>query len=899
MELRPYQKDALRAVMAALKERPFALLQAPTGSGKCLGPGTSVLMYDGHVRKVEDVAVGDLLMGPDSLPREVVSLGTGTERMYTIVPIKGEPFTVNESHILSLRITGVERYHAVTAPDGRKYLAGDIVNLPVSDYLMGSKCFRHMAKGYRSGRIEFPVQDIELPIPPYILGVWLGDGNSRSPEICNVDFEVIDAWYGYAEAIGHDCRCHWQENRADIFRIKAPLGGDGRARGNMLLNALHDLDLILNKHVPHIYKTASAEERLELLAGVIDTDGYHYHDCYDLCLKQERFAKDVAFLARSLGLAAYVKPTLKTCTNTGATGEYWRISISGDLDIVPCKVKRRQASERRQKKNVLNFGFRVEDAGIGRYYGFELAGPDRRVLLGDFTVTHNTVIFAELIRNLLSSYPGMRFGVVAHRQELIVQARDRLLSAWPEGEKSVGMACAAAGPVETGRPVTVGSVQTLDRRDLPWAFDLLVADEAHRIGPVEAGGQYHSLIARNLAGNPALRVLGVTATPFRLGHGYIYGDACREGRTNVFPSLDYSITLDRLISEGWLSPWRGKKPVDMGLSLASVRTVRGDYDQRALSEEMSRPLHVESAVDAYARYGEGRTRALVFAVSLDHAARLAEAFRGAGHSAAAVHYALASRERAGTLRDFAEGRLRFLVNVGILAEGWDCPAVDLIIMCRPTKSAGLYVQMFGRGTRLSPGKKDLLVLDLAGNFDAHGDPSKPRVTWGRAGAGIPPLKCCPQCHEIVPLGARACPECGHEFDSGGPRVHGPASPEMTDFGPRRDGPREVDGWYMEPYVSRNGNRMARVEVRFADGDRVWHYLDFEARGSPRGRLAARQWWWGHASGAGREPPGKVDEALRRAGKDLVLEETLTVIEDGAGYRKVKEWSRFPGKNTIR
>jgi polar amino acid transport system ATP-binding protein/sulfate transport system ATP-binding protein len=146
-----------------------------------------------------------------------------------------------------------------------------------------------------------------------------------------------------------------------------------------------------NKHVPLRYKANSREIRLELLAGIIDSDGSPKHGCYDFISKFLQLAVDVCYVARSLGFAAYMKPCEKTC-QTGNGGTYYRVCISGDLSVVPVRIKRKKLAPRQQIKNVLRTGILVRPAGYGEYFGFELDG-DGLFLLGDFTVTHNTQLF--------------------------------------------------------------------------------------------------------------------------------------------------------------------------------------------------------------------------------------------------------------------------------------------------------------------------------------------------------------------------------------------------------------------------------------------------------------------------------------------------------------------------
>ena len=373
-----YQPETVRR----LEKHRQIIAQIATGGGKCHRIGTPILMFDGAVKNVEDVKQGDQLMGPDSSPRNVLSTCSGSEMMYRITPTKGEPYVVNESHVLSLRITGLGK-KCLNANE-KKYQTGDIVNISVSDYLKQSDTFKHCAKGWRTG-VEFSKKD--QPVPPYILGIWLGDGSSNLTHLHTADFEVMNEWIRYSLE-RNDLKLSGIYARNNCFML--PLRGSDNGKNN-LLNTLRELNVIGNKHIPFIYKTGSRNQRLEILAGLIDTDGYLHHNHYDIVFKQKALADDTAYLARSLGFAAYVKRCTKSIKSSGFSGEYYRIIISGDVDKIPCRVPRRKSSPRRQKKNVLNVGIKVEPVGIDNYYGFELDG-DHMYLMGDFTVTHNTTV---------------------------------------------------------------------------------------------------------------------------------------------------------------------------------------------------------------------------------------------------------------------------------------------------------------------------------------------------------------------------------------------------------------------------------------------------------------------------------------------------------------------------
>ena len=350
-------------------------------------------MFDGTVRAVEDILVGDLLMGPDSLPRKVLELYRGREKMYRVVPVKGDPFEVNESHILSLKKTCNESNHRTSedSRQGRKRRSDfqgyrPIVNTSVREYLPRSKTFKHCHKLYRVG-VDFPQAAKEgLPIPPYILGLWLGNGSKTAACVTCSSPETLAAWDQYGLSLGLSIRtCSKPGCEEHYITTGQRGGGEG---GNPLVKKLRALRVWDNKHIPPQYLVASKEDRLELLAGLLDTDGSLTNGCYDFVQKIKAVSEGASFLARSLGLAAYMVPCTKKC-QTGAEGEYFRVCISGNTDVIPLRVPYKKSTKRLQLKDALVTGFKLQELLEDDYYGFELTG-DHLYLLGDFTVTHNT-----------------------------------------------------------------------------------------------------------------------------------------------------------------------------------------------------------------------------------------------------------------------------------------------------------------------------------------------------------------------------------------------------------------------------------------------------------------------------------------------------------------------------
>lgn len=389
--LYPYQKEAVTKAIAKDK----GIVCMPTGVGKCLAKGTKILMYDGTFKKVEDIVVGDKIMGDDGKCRIILSLANGKEMMYDIISTKGEKYTVNESHILSLKITNIGSDRLTILNE--KYKSGDVVDISVRDYLTISKTAKHVLKGFKVG-VDFENSKKILPIPPRLLGLWLADGTATSPSftVNDEDIETIEYLRYECEKMGLEFTIEDNSENSKMCHFRTKLRGRANAYSNIFLNLLRDYNLFNNKHIPHYYKTANREARLELLAGILDGDGSLENNCFDLTLKSETLFDDVIFISRSLGFACYKKTVKKGIKNLNFIGDYFRMVISGDTNQIPTIVSRKKASVRLQKKDVLMTGIKVKPIGIGEYFGFEIDG-NRRFLLSDFTVTHNTFCQAAII----------------------------------------------------------------------------------------------------------------------------------------------------------------------------------------------------------------------------------------------------------------------------------------------------------------------------------------------------------------------------------------------------------------------------------------------------------------------------------------------------------------------
>lgn len=383
-----------------------------------------------------------------------------------------------------------------------------------------------------------------------------------------------------------------------------------------------------------------------------------------------------------------------------------------------------------------------------------------------------TIIFSAFVHWARKNWKSSRLMILAHREQLVRQAADKLLKVAPELKDELGLACASIGHVDMDKSVIVGSVQTVARRlakgDTP-KIDVLIVDEVHRMPPIQekekTTNQYQDVITTLRKIRPGMRLVGVTATPYIMGHGHIYGEeGVKPGERNWFDELDYEVKIGELIREGFLVPFRAKQLTQMKSELEKIGLRGGEYVNDELSSLMRQPPHLQEALLAYQKYHEGRRHTVAFCVDIRHAEELASLYRANGISSVAVHSQQKQAEREKIYADFAAGKIDVLCNVRMLTEGWDCPQVDCILLCCPTRSTPLYIQEIGRGLRLSPGKSDCLVLDMAENCITHGDPCN--MVWKdyqarESGDSEPLQKTCPECKRICHLALIKCPECGY------------------------------------------------------------------------------------------------------------------------------------------
>lgn len=765
MDLRPYQRKMNTEIHSAWGAGHRNVLSVmPTGAGKCLGKSTPMLMYDGDIKLVENIKTGDLIMGPDSEHRTVLSTCTGKEMMYKVTPVKGDSYIVNKSHILSLKKTGTY----------------EIKNISVVDYLKTSKWFKHIHKGWRSG-VDFNSPQVEHKIPPYILGIWLGDGchSYNLTTLTSPDIEVVKEWKSFATSIGYKVsECEYRTDKCPMYRITHGVP----KLENIFLTNLRNMGYgnASDLHIPQCYKTSSVEDRIEILSGIIDSDGHLSNGMYDLIFKQKRLAHDIAFIARSLGLAAYVKLSQKKCQGWVDKKEYFRVSITGDINILRCRIPRKQGNIRKQIKSVLVTGINVKPIGIGDYYGFEIDG-DHLFMLGDFTVTHNTVCFT----GVLAEHQGHSCAI-AHRQELVGQMSMTLAKRQIKhniiAPKNVVKNICRMQVEEYGTcyftpnsKCFVAGVNTLVRRadalrNMCHQTTLWIIDEAQHLLKKNIWGKAVDLF-------PNARGLGVTATPLRAD-----GNGLGRHHDGVMDYMIEGPSMRELIDQGFLTDYRIFAP-ETTIDLSSVNiTASGDFNHKQLTAQTRKSQIVGDIVEHYIKIAYGKL-GITFVTDVETAGDVAEQYNRYGIPAVALSAKTPDRERANAIRKFRNRELLQLVNIDLFSEGFDLPSIECVSMARPTESYGWFVQAFGRGLRPMEGKSHAIIIDHVGNTLRHGLPDAPRIwTLDRrprrakgAKDDVMAVKCCKKCTGVYEAFYSRCPYCGYV-----PVPKGRERPEQVD-----------------------------------------------------------------------------------------------------------------------
>ncbi|MDR9428950.1 MAG: DEAD/DEAH box helicase [Salibaculum sp.] len=470
------------------------------------------------------------------------------------------------------------------------------------------------------------------------------------------------------------------------------------------------------------------------------------------------------------------------------------------------------------------------------------------------TAGGKSLVMAAFIEGVLKAWPDQRILIVTHVRELIAQNHAEMIRLWPEAP--AGIYSAGLGKREAQARILFAGIQSIHRRAQEIGHtDLVLIDEAHLI-PGTSSTMYRRFLDGLAQINPALKVIGLTATPFRLDSGMLH-----EGKSALFTDIAYDASVRELIDQGYLSPLVSKQPATR-LDVTKVGTRAGDFIARDLAAAVDQEATTRAAVTEIIAYGKDRKSWLAFCSGVDHARHVAEEFGRQGISCRTIFGDTPKEERDAIIAAFKRGEIRALASMGVLTTGFNAPAVDLIALLRPTKSAGLYVQMVGRGTRLAAGKENCLVLDFAGNVRRHGpiDLVRPKRP-GEGGGGEAPTKVCPICESIIALSATECPDCGYEFPAREVKV-APTAATLPVLSPKA--PKSPQ-WLPVSDVSyrRHDKRGGRPSLKVTYSCGLASYSEwvcFEHQGYARQK--AVEWWRKRAPGV--DVPHSVNRAIAQA-----------------------------------
>lgn len=392
------------------------------------------------------------------------------------------------------------------------------------------------------------------------------------------------------------------------------------------------------------------------------------------------------------------------------------------------------------------------------YHYFSTSAGNPLVVLP--TGSGKSLVLAAFSKGAIEQYPGTRIVILTHVRELIQQDAQAIIRYWPEAP--IGIWSAGVG-IKQKAQITVCGIQSV--HNMPAKFggtDLVIIDEAHLVSK-KADTMYGRFLAGLRTHNPALKVIGLTATHYRMDSGLL-----TDGEHRIFTDIAYEAEVGDLIKAGYLCPLVAKNGATKA-DLSDVKTRGGEFLASDLQAAMDHDNLIQGALDEVAQYAHDRQHILGFCAGVEHAAHCAEAAKQRGWSADYVSGDMATAERDRIINNFKAGRIRFLFNAMLLTTGFDYPSIDCLVMLRPTKSTGLYVQIMGRGLRNDGVKTNTLVLDFAGNIQRHGPIDQIKVKKkrekGEDTVSVAPVKECPSCHELVHTSVMLCPGCGHEWDS--------------------------------------------------------------------------------------------------------------------------------------
>lgn len=370
-----------------------------------------------------------------------------------------------------------------------------------------------------------------------------------------------------------------------------------------------------------------------------------------------------------------------------------------------------------------------------------------------------SVIIAKLCQGIIDQYPDQRILILSHVKELISQNTSKIVSVWPDAP--IGVYCASLKKKQAGRPITIASIQSVHKHaDKIGYKSLIFIDECHLVSANDEG-MYRSLIRDMRRINPYLKVIGFSATPFRTTSGYLH-----QSNNALFTDIAIEIPIMRLVNDGYLSRLIGK-PSIIQADVSKIRLTGGDFNSKQSEDIFKNKDFTNAAIKEMINLAKDRKHWLIFCPGINPAIEMRDHLRAAGVSCETVNSKTPTKERDRLIADYQLGKFQCMTGANIFTTGFDYPDIDFIGMFRPTMSPGLYIQMLGRGMRISSNKQNCLVLDYVGNIERHGPvthilpPTRQRSK--SPDKFRPTCKICKICRTANSLDAEECEDCGYIF----------------------------------------------------------------------------------------------------------------------------------------
>lgn len=706
-ELRPYQKEAVDAGLKFLtgRSKKPGIIVAPCG---CHAKGYGILMYDGTIKKVEDIVVGDRVMGDDGTPRTVLELHNGIDDMYEIRPLKGKPFIVNKGHIMSM----------YRLKDKRKD-GPSIEEVSIGEYIKFAPYHKTILKLRRPNGFDFEESKKNMPLDPYFLGLCLGDGSiTSSLSITTQRQEIVEYLYSFVKQYNMYIRVAEKKGTNNKSKSYFLSKGCGRG-GNPIINAIKDIGLYNrksgDKFIPIQYLTSNKENRYKLLAGFLDTDAYYNKSGkgYEYCSKSETMMKQFVLLCRSLGLLC----SRYSCKLVDGV-KYYRTGIYGNLENIPVRVGIRKGANRIINKNPYVVGFKVEYVGKGEYYGFTTDG--NHLYLDEQCFIHH------------NSGKSLIISKIAHeinRPTLVLQPSKEILEqnyakAVSFGSKpTIYSASCGIKELSAMTYATLKSIKKDVARLKDIGIDTLLVDECHSGYSPEEGSEFMEFMSEF----PEAKVLGFTATPCRLRTyssmlegNYSKLNMLTKDEHNFFKKIVHVTQIQELTSQGFWCPLKYER-WSFDESALMLNSTGAEYTNESIKESIVRNGLNNSIYKRLLQLMNERKAILVCMDSIESCNRISEFMNARMGAITGVVTSLTTKKkREQIISDFKEGKLKVVFNYSTLATGFDFPELDCVMFGRPTFSYSTYYQILGRAVRIHPDKKEALIVDCCDNMRRFG-----------------------------------------------------------------------------------------------------------------------------------------------------------------------------------